>query len=70
MNELYYHWNRQNDPVYKPKIHFNVGKKVGLLWQSFGNPIKTVGMLLKSLRVNGLRYIKEFSQLIFRISFI
>jgi len=35
LNELYYHWNRQNDPVYKPKIHSNVGKKVGLLWQSF-----------------------------------
>lgn len=33
--ELFHYWNRQNDPIYKPKIHPNVGAKVGPLWQSF-----------------------------------
>lgn len=35
LSELYYHWNRQNNPVYKPKIYRNVGGKVGPLWYSF-----------------------------------
>jgi hypothetical protein len=35
ISELFYYWNRQNDPIYKPKIYPGVGRKVGVLWQSF-----------------------------------
>jgi hypothetical protein len=35
VSELYYYWNRANNPLYWPRIYPNVGVKVGPLWQSF-----------------------------------
>jgi len=47
LSELFYFWNRQNDPVYKPKIHPSVGAKIGPLWQSFWRCHKNVWNVIK-----------------------
>lgn len=40
INELYEHWNRASDKVYRPIVGRGVPEKVGLLWRCFWNSHK------------------------------